>query len=192
MRHTKTWFPSRADGDGCLGTFVTGRIGIEDETDLVKSTVESGGTLELSAEECWDLLTASTVGRVGFTEADSVKIIPVNYVLDGRTLIIRTNPASSVAAIAESAIDIAFQVDYHDAISGSGWSVLLNGTAVALTAEEAESLNLPARVPWAGGDRSLHLRFSPRTIQGRRVRRRRQAAGAGVGRQDFRHLRARN
>jgi len=119
-------------------------------------------------------LTASTVGRVGFTQDGGIKIIPVNYVLDGRTLIIRTSPTSSVAAIPDSTMEVAFQVDYHGAVTGSGWSVLLNGTAIVLTEDEVAALEMPSRiVPWAGGDRSLHLRFTPRTIEGRRVTRHR-------------------
>lgn len=128
----------------------------------------------LTKQECLDLLHASTVGRIGFTHPDGIKILPVNYVIAGDDVIIRTSPSGTIAALADGNQEVAFEVDYHNSVGGYGWSVLLNGPIRAMTDVELEALQLPTRVaPWAGGDRTQHLRFTPRRIDGRRVHRRR-------------------
>lgn len=133
----------------------------------------------LSAEECRALLTAATVGRVGFVRAGRVEIIPVNYLRDGDDLIIRTAPDGILSELAASPVELAFEVDHIHPQGGTGWSVLLSGTARAVSDpdELAALRELPwySTTPWAGGDRSLHLRFTPSTISGREVRHERRA-----------------
>lgn len=130
--------------------------------------------LAMTRQECLELLQASTVGRIGFSHPDGIKILPVNYVAFGDEVIIRTSPSGVIATLADAGTEVAFEVDYHSPTGGYGWSVLLNGTIRALTDAEIEALNLPPRViPWASGDRSLHLLFSARHVDGRRVKRRR-------------------
>ncbi|HEY9291609.1 MAG TPA: pyridoxamine 5'-phosphate oxidase family protein [Microlunatus sp.] len=131
------------------------------------------GSSEMSPSECWDLLAASTVGRVGFRYTDTIKVLPVNYILAGQTVVIRTSPTGVLSTIAADD-DVAFEVDYHNATSGAGWSVLMSGTVEVMTQQQIDELRHGKRVvPWAGGDRSLHLRFTAKTIEGRRVLRRR-------------------
>lgn len=130
----------------------------------------------LTKQECLDLLQASTVGRLGFMGHDGIKILPVNYVIVGNDVIIRTNPSGAIAAPAEDDQEVAFEVDYHNPVGGYGWDVLLNGPITALADAELQELHLPSRaVPWAGGDRTLHLRFTPLRVDGRRVHRHRPA-----------------
>lgn len=128
----------------------------------------------LTKQECLDLLQASTVGRIGFNHPDGIKILPVNYVIAGDEIIIRTGPSGTIAALADDHQEVAFEVDYHNSVGGYGWSVLLNGPIRLLTQAELENLHLPSRiVPWVGGGRTLHLRFTPSRVNGRRVHRRR-------------------
>lgn len=128
---------------------------------------------ELSEQECRELLRATTVGRVGFVADDRVQIIPVNYLVDGDDVVIRTAPTGLLRALTESILRVAFEVDHHDDLAGSGWSVLLGGTVSEMTDDELAAVpGVSRRSPWAEGDRSLPLRFTPSSISGRRVRRR--------------------
>src|SRR5699024_5235122 len=118
----------------------------------------------LSADECRALLTSATVGRVGFVRDGRIEIIPVNYVRDGDDIIIRTAPGGILSDLPSSPVELAFEVDHIHALGGTGWSVLLSGTvrAVSEPDELAAIRELPLYwvTPWAGGDRSLHLRFT--------------------------------
>ena len=129
---------------------------------------------KLSEQECLELLGTTTVGRVGFVDDDRVQVIPVNYLTDGRDVVIRTTPSGVLGKLPASEVLVAFEVDYHDDLAGSGWSVLLNGTVSEMTDDELQAVPGASRIaPWAEGDRSLPLRLSPTSISGRRVRRRR-------------------
>ena len=44
----------------------------------------------LSHEQCWDLLSDDEFGRLAFRMADEVHLVPVNYAVDGDTLLFRT------------------------------------------------------------------------------------------------------
>jgi len=129
-----------------------------------------GSIRRLSEEECWELVDAATVGRLGFVADGDVKIIPVNYMVDV-DVIIRTLPDGIIAKVAGTRV--SFEVDYHSP-QGAGWSVLMHGPLKALPEDEAELVNRWNRVlPWAGGPRSLFLSFIPDSIDGRRVARHR-------------------
>lgn len=134
------------------------------------------GSIEtLSTDQCWELVDAATVGRLGFSSDGTVQIIPVNYTVVDRDVIIRTRSTGILAELAEGP-PVAFQVDYHSS-GGTGWSVLMNGPVRALSAEQVQELHTTNRVlPWAGGDRDLFLRFTPDRISGRRVLRTRNRA----------------
>lgn len=134
------------------------------------------GSIEtLSTDQCWELVDAATVGRLGFSSDGTVQIIPVNYTVVDRDVIIRTRSTGILAELAEGP-PVAFQVDYHSS-GGTGWSVLMNGPVRALSAEQVQELQTTNRVlPWAGGDRDLFLRFTPDRISGRRVLRTRNRA----------------
>lgn len=138
----------------------------EHDTDDAEQT---GEIVTLTTDECWDLVSATTVGRLGFRDAeDDVQIIPVNYQLDGE-VIIRTSRTGILAGL-PGGPRVAFQIDHHG--GGAGWSVLMHGRLIILGEDEAEALHHPARVlPWAGGERDLLVRFSADDISGRRVRR---------------------
>ena len=88
---------------------------------------DGGGALtELHEDECWDLLRARTVGRVGWQGSDGPTIVPVNYVIDQRAVIIRTAPYTDLGR--EGTVrELAFEVDDIDPVARSGWSVLICG-----------------------------------------------------------------
>ncbi len=86
-----------------------------------------GRLTEMSAGECRDLMGSTSVGRVGFVDEDGPVVLPVNYVLDGSTVLFRTSPHNSLARHLDSAV-VAFEVDEFDDFTQSGWSVLVRGS----------------------------------------------------------------
>lgn len=120
---------------------------------------------ELREEECWDLLRTRSVGRVGWQGSDGPIIVPVNYVVDERALVIRTAPYTELGR--EGAVqEVAFEVDDLDPATRSGWSVLVRGRR-RLT-PEADG-RTPRPDVWVPGSRWLVLRLEVRTISGRRL-----------------------
>jgi Pyridoxamine 5'-phosphate oxidase len=52
----------------------------------------SGRLVELSRDECLELLGAMSVGRIAYTTDDGPRVFPVNYILEGDGVIFRTVP----------------------------------------------------------------------------------------------------
>lgn len=132
---------------------------------------------ELDRAECLKLIAGSGIGRVAFDDGEGPTIIPVNYTLDGESVIFRTTPAGRLhrnvsSVISGADVRIAFEVDHMDAASHEGWSVLLRGGGHQLDGTEgAEIASVMAKVkPWAGGDRTKCFRLVPSVISGRRLR----------------------
>jgi nitroimidazol reductase NimA-like FMN-containing flavoprotein (pyridoxamine 5'-phosphate oxidase superfamily) len=125
----------------------------------------------VAEEECWQLLDTTTVGRLAFTTDTGIDVLPLNFVVFESRIYFRTEPGSPIARLAEGRDDVAFEVDYHDDMNQSGWSVLVKGSTVEAEAHDAEGALASTRRlgPWAPGDRSLVIVMSPRTLSGRKV-----------------------
>jgi nitroimidazol reductase NimA-like FMN-containing flavoprotein (pyridoxamine 5'-phosphate oxidase superfamily) len=125
----------------------------------------------LPADECYRLLGTHELGRLGFNAEHYPLIFPVNYALDGRTLVIRT-ASDTIVGAAEHA-NVTFQVDEVDRRTRSGWTVLVRGTAEEVG--EEHRLELVARTlqtgvePWAPGTKGHWFRLIPHDISGRRI-----------------------
>lgn len=132
------------------------------------------GMISMTEEECRELLSVTKVGRVGFRHPTGLQVLLVRYVVDDDAIVFRTTPDGAFAALAGGADDVVFEVDYHSAVGGTGWSVMMNGRVEPATVDAGAGNALGASwlVPWPGGDGSMLLRFVPASIKGRRVRRR--------------------
>jgi nitroimidazol reductase NimA-like FMN-containing flavoprotein (pyridoxamine 5'-phosphate oxidase superfamily) len=123
----------------------------------------------LSPEECFDLLEPGGVGRVGFASAAGVVILPVNFAVTEKTVVVRTAPDTQLAAYADG--PVSFEVDHIDEVRHAGWSVLVQGRAHTVT-EERVVKRLEDRThlqPWAAGARDVYVRIVPNQISGRRI-----------------------
>jgi nitroimidazol reductase NimA-like FMN-containing flavoprotein (pyridoxamine 5'-phosphate oxidase superfamily) len=127
-----------------------------------------GRLTEMSAGECLDLMGSTSVGRVGFADEDGPVVLPVNYVLDGETVLFRTSPHNTVARYVDSTL-VAFEVDEFDDFTQSGWSVLVRGVASFVAADELPRDERFRPFPWADGVRTLVVRVTPGSVTGRRV-----------------------
>jgi len=126
--------------------------------------------LELGPQECWDLIAAGGVGRIATTTDDGPVILPVNFVVDDGTIVIRTSAYGVIGRIG-AASELAFEVDRLDDAMREGWSVLLVGRMERIEDhdEVAALVGTGDLEPWAGGVRNLVLRIRPRRVTGRRI-----------------------
>jgi nitroimidazol reductase NimA-like FMN-containing flavoprotein (pyridoxamine 5'-phosphate oxidase superfamily) len=123
----------------------------------------------LSPAECFDLLEPGGVGRVGFTAADGVVMLPVNFAVTEKTIIFRTAPDTLLALY--SSAQVSFEADRLDEALRAGWSVLVQGRARKITQEReiAQLQNRTHLEPWAAGARDVYIRITPTRISGRRI-----------------------
>ena len=126
-----------------------------------------GRLTEMPAGECRELMGSTSVGRVAFVDEDGPAVLPVNYVLDGDTVLFRTSPANTIGRHLNYAT-VAFEVDEFDDYTQSGWSVLLRGVASFVGDDElARDQRRP--FPWVEGVRPLVIRVTPVSVTGRRL-----------------------
>lgn len=124
----------------------------------------------LSTEECLHLLSTTSVGRIAVTRDALPVILPVNYAMDGGSILIRTTDGAVLRAARAGGAVVAFEVDNLDESTMTGWSVLITGTLREVTAVSAvlRAEQLPL-APWAGGDRRHFVRITPGILSGRRI-----------------------
>lgn len=122
--------------------------------------------LELTPQECWDLIAPGGVGRVAAMTKDGLVVLPMNFTVDAHSILIRTSPQGVLGRLNE-ATENAFQVDRVDETLSEGWSVLLVG-GIQRVDEVPASGEIDGPQPWVGVN-DLLLRFRPRRITGRRV-----------------------
>jgi uncharacterized protein len=135
-----------------------------------------GSLDELDESECWRLLATQPIGRVAVIVGHYPLVFPVNYTLDGRNILFRTDVGTKLWAIHRS--NVTFEVDEVDPVLRRGWSVMVRGSAreVDLTHDTGVSVDArPAKKvvqegPWAPGERNHVVRIVPDGVSGRRIR----------------------
>ncbi|MGW1344468.1 helix-turn-helix domain-containing protein [Kribbella sp. NPDC002412] len=118
-------------------------------------------------DECVKLLESAVVGRIAFTGADGLIVIPVNYCRVNDLIVFRTAADSAVAQY--DLAPVAFEVDSVDEGLRDGWSILVNGMVRPATGPEAAAAQDRVE-PWAGGVRETYIAIEPQRITGRRIR----------------------
>lgn len=125
---------------------------------------------QLPPDECWAQLAGAQIGRLAFTAHSGTPVIlPVNYAVDDRTIVIRSGLGPKLSA-GERGELVAFEVDDLDPGTRTGWSVVVLG-ALRVVRDPAEQAALGelGLVPWAAGPRTSYLRLRPRHVSGRRL-----------------------
>jgi nitroimidazol reductase NimA-like FMN-containing flavoprotein (pyridoxamine 5'-phosphate oxidase superfamily) len=133
-------------------------------------TEDQYGIEELDAQQCWQLLRASEVGRLAVSITDHPDIFPINYVVDRGTVVFRTAEGTKLAA-AVLGRAVAFEIDGYDAARGEAWSVVLKGRATEIERMQDvfDALDLPL-VPWHASPKHRFVRVEPFDLSGRRFR----------------------
>ena len=125
----------------------------------------------MSRSECLDRLAEARVGRLALVVDDRPEIFPINYALDGDTVLFRT--AEGTVLSHAGLREVAFEVDHIDEETRSGWSVVVQGhaddIADAIDATSQRLRQLPL-ITWAPGQRAHWFAIRPRSISGRRLR----------------------
>jgi len=123
------------------------------------------------ADECRTLLATRQLGRIGLAGGSFPLILPVNYVLAGDAVVIRTDSPKITASADHTRV--AFEVDDVDERTRSGWSVLVQALAEEVTGarrdELVERLRTAGGTPWAPGEHGHWIRLIPKVVTGRRI-----------------------
>ena len=139
--------------------------------DADDSVLDEARRLEvLDRAACIELLAHHRfVGRLGFITEGRPMVLPVNYIVEGDSVVFCTAGGTKLNAI-QGGADVAFEVDDTVPLYHSGWSVLVQGHADLITdpAEVARLRRGPLR-PWAKGARANWVRISLDEISGRRI-----------------------
>jgi hypothetical protein len=98
-------------------------------------------------------------------------VFPVNYILDGRTVAIRTDPGTKLDRARLGRV--AFEIDSIDSIHREGWSVLVTGVGQDIT-DGVDAWSRAVRraplAPWAAGRKGHWIAIASPQFSGRRLR----------------------
>ena len=127
----------------------------------------------LPLAQCLSLLRSRPLGRLAYIDAGQPTVVPVNHVVDGNSVVIR----SLVGGKLDTAVvgnPVAFQLDDHDPARGTGWSVLVRGRAVLLDDQDDIARLSQELDSWAveNPDSATWVRVVGDEISGRRLARR--------------------
>lgn len=126
----------------------------------------------LPLAQCLTLLRSRPLGRLAYLDAGSPMIVPVNHLVDGSTVVLRTVAGRKLdAAIVGK--PVAFQLDDHDPARGTGWSVVVRGRAEILEDEDRIARYESQLDSWAiaEGSEAAWVRIAADEVSGRRLRR---------------------
>ena len=134
--------------------------------------MEHAGTIEeLGRDECLTRMATQRLGRLGVVVDGVPLVLPMQFVMDGDTVVFQTNQGAKV--LHAPLTSVSFEVDHVDWEKGVGWSVLLQGFGADITdavdeqSEELRSLNVNT---WAPPPADRWLKIIPRSITGRILR----------------------
>lgn len=129
-----------------------------------------GALARLSEPECLELLGSRSLGRLAYVARPGTPdIVPVNYALRGRKVLVRSGAGPKLQA-AERGEQLALEADDIDESTHAGWSVVVVGPARRLSDRERADLpegDLPQT--WAKGPRSAVIELTVRRVAGRRL-----------------------
>ncbi|HEV2373714.1 MAG TPA: pyridoxamine 5'-phosphate oxidase family protein [Streptosporangiaceae bacterium] len=125
--------------------------------------------VELAEEECWALLGSVSVGRVVFTMKAMPAVRPVNHLLDGKTVIIRSHLGAAIAGhAAGGGAVVCYEADDIDLACHTGWSVVATGLACLVRPAEIARYERLLE-PWAAGQMDHFIAITPQAITGIRL-----------------------
>jgi hypothetical protein len=143
----------------------------EDANRLGPEAFRPGSSAErLSDEECWALLSGAGFGRLAAAAVKDIDIFPINFAVDGRSIVFRTAEGTKLLEMMISDV-VAVEADHRNPATGIAWSVVAKGTAQLLQAFSAiyaaERLDIR---PWVDGPKDRFVRVTVHSISGRRFR----------------------
>lgn len=134
-------------------------------SESVPMSANDGPVYALTPDESWQRLRSQEVGRLVTHVGDVIEVFPVNYVVDGASVLFRTAEGSKFAELTIND-NVVFEVD--DSTAADAWSVVLRGPARALVgSDEITAADaLPLR-PWVPTLKRNYVRIVPDQMTGR-------------------------
>lgn len=126
----------------------------------------------LPLAQCLSLLRSRPLGRLAYLDAGQPTVVPVNHLVDGSAIVLRSLAGHKLDAAVLNQ-PVAFQLDDHDPARGTGWSVLVRGTARLVEDPAAVARYAVELDSWAISDpeAATWIRIDADDISGRRLRR---------------------
>lgn len=128
--------------------------------------------VDLLEAECLDLLGRRDMGRLAVVVHGSPQIFPINYVLDGHTVVFRSGPGTKVGAANLGMV--ALEVDDIDPSTHEGWVVEVRGLGREITDGVdtfSERLRGHEITPWVRGAKERWVAVVAPAFSGRRLTR---------------------
>lgn len=119
---------------------------------------------ELTADECWEMLRGEEFGRLAYRLVDEIHITPINYAVEGGSLLFRTAEGNKLLAVVMGS-EVAFEIDSYG--EDSARSVVVRGTARLLPEDEAHRSENVALRPWVPTLKYNVVEITPRVVSGR-------------------------
>jgi hypothetical protein len=125
----------------------------------------------LTRAEALRLLGSVPMGRVVFTHQALPAIRPVNHLLDGDGIVIRTCEGSALArsVTARGDLVVAYEADMIDPSEQLGWSVIVVGRASRVRDEQAAAGYRGRLRPWVAGTLDEIMRIQAEIVDGFRL-----------------------
>ena len=134
--------------------------------------MDHAGTVEeFARDECLTRMATQRLGRLGVVVDEVPLVFPMQFALDGETVVLQTNQGTKV--FHAPLTSVSFEVDHVDWEQGVGWSVLVQGFGEDISTGNRRTLRGPSLtlhpVMGAAARRSL-AEDRPRKITGRLLR----------------------
>jgi len=104
-----------------------------------------------------------SVGRIVFTLHALPAIRPVNHLVDGETIIIRSHLGAAIVAraAADEGAVVCYEADELDPVQHTGWSVI--GTGMARLVRDPAAIDRYKELlePWAAGQMDYVIAIEP-------------------------------
>jgi nitroimidazol reductase NimA-like FMN-containing flavoprotein (pyridoxamine 5'-phosphate oxidase superfamily) len=129
--------------------------------------IDASNPIELLTEnDCWELLLATSLGRLALSVAGEPDIFPVNFVAADDRLLFRTSEGTKLVGLSVNS-RVAFEIDGVG--TDDAWSVVVKGAARVLDRQTeidaAEELSLRPLIPTL---KYVYVEITPSEITGRR------------------------
>lgn len=128
---------------------------------------------ELTNEECWEALRNEEFGRLAYRLGEEVNIAPINYAVDGDTLLFTTAEGSKLLGVVMHP-DVVFEIDGYD--DQFAESVIVRGQARVLSEKEEHRVENVELHPWLDTLKYNVVEIAPTQITGRRFKLSRSSA----------------
>jgi len=122
--------------------------------------------VELSTQECWEILDRERFGRLAVAVNGDPDIFPINFLVDDQKLLMRTAPGTKLTELVINSA-VAVEADGRDGYTA--WSVVLKGVARMVDSfSETYADDGKALETWLPSEKPIYVEIIARSMSGRR------------------------